>query len=76
MDDNNEFISDEMMEALAIMMFEEAIIYEDDEAEYEPNDFDYLEYDEEDDYASNMDCDTWGFCSGSSCPNYWKCGGR
>lgn len=27
----------------------------------------------EDDYNSNMFCDTTGFCGGSSCPNFYKC---
>lgn len=29
----------------------------------------------EDDYNSNLFCDDTGFCSGSSCPNFYKCHG-
>lgn len=27
----------------------------------------------EDDYSSNCHCDTYGFCCGTSCPQYWQC---
>lgn len=27
----------------------------------------------EDDYSSNMPCDTYGMCAGTSCSNYYKC---
>lgn len=27
----------------------------------------------EDDYSSNMHCDTYGVCGGMGCPNYFKC---
>ena len=27
----------------------------------------------EDDYSSNMHCDTYGVCGGTGCPNYFKC---
>ena len=32
-----------------------------------------FEDEEVDDYASNMPCDTYGLCAGSSCSNYYKC---
>ena len=28
---------------------------------------------EEYDFASNMPCDTYGLCSGSTCPMFYKC---
>ena len=33
------------------------------------------EWYEDDDWASNYPCDTYGMCAGTSCPNYWKCNG-
>lgn len=32
-----------------------------------------FEDDFDDDYNSNMFCDNSGYCSGSSCPNFFKC---
>lgn len=32
----------------------------------------YEEFDD-DDYSSNCHCDTYGFCGGTSCPQYWQC---
>ena len=31
-----------------------------------------IEVDDEE-YAGNMHCDTYGVCGGTSCPNYHKC---
>ena len=62
------------LEEIDIEYFENVLIYETDD-EYQADDYSWLE-EETDDYASNMACDTWGFCSGSSCPNYIRCGGR
>lgn len=37
------------------------------------DEYTYDDYD--DDYIDNMYCDNTGFCSGYTCPNYWKCKG-
>lgn len=47
------------------------------EDENEMDEEDYFEgEDYEDGYASNMPCDTYGMCGGTSCPNFWKCHGK
>jgi hypothetical protein len=33
------------------------------------------QYEDEDDYESNMPCDFSGYCSGTNCPNFYKCQG-
>lgn len=46
----------------------------DDDYEVEYDDYE-VEYDDYgiDDYSQNMHCDTYGYCGGDSCPNYYKC---
>lgn len=50
------------MEELNIELIEEEI-----EEEFEDWD------DIDDGYSSNCHCDTYGFCGGTSCPQYWQC---
>ena len=54
-------------------MSNDYFVFEDENEIDEEN---YFEGEDFEGYAENMPCDTYGLCSGTSCPNFWKCQGK